>query len=842
MAADEARLLVRVEATQAKMEKQMAAIARSAAREAKASEDSFKTANDNIGRGFQRSQKQVVQSLGAQRAAVSNLSFQLNDIAMGLASGTSPFTIMVQQGSQVSQVLQGSGGLVGAVKTLGGAFTTMLNPVSLASFALIGITGLAVQYFSEWATGGKATTEEIEAQAKLIQQVADKWGDALPAIKAYADEVKRIADNADRISAGQSILGTLYQQPQQQVRNFTAPSVAATIQDLNATGTDPAAVKELQRAWDDLNDKLRKNTATAEDVRAVQAKVNDLLGTGIQSVAELSGQFAALAVQMAAIDPKAEEIRKDMRNMIVSFEDAGKMAQNLIGQMTGLGTDGVAAIKSLAGAVTSYLSPSISTAAEMLGEIVDKQAKYQAVGASAAGEMVKGFEGFIAKAKWDVNAFRVGFGSDTVTRADGTIEKVTKDTIVTLEDAQRDLSRRLIDFQSGIQKAIGVDTWKSLNEAQQAALTSIAYNYGSLPKTIVAAIEAGGGPAVVAKAIADLSSDNGGINKKRREQEAQSFLSGSGFSLADAGVSSSTKKTPDDIFAGNIAQVQKRIDILNAEFEAQSKLNPLIEDYGYAVEKAKIEAQLLADAQKAGLEVTPALAANISTLAENYAKASSASGALTAKNQELAQSMQAASAFGKDVMGGFISDLKAGKSASEALSNALSKVADKLLEVSLNALFDGSKAGSGGGFLGGIFGSIGKLLGFASGGYTGQGAKNQPAGVVHKGEYVFDKKATDRIGVRNLARLQKGYADGGYVGGMTPRISAPQIPASAGGGTAVQVTVGVSADNNGNLMPFVESVSERKAAQAARTGISQYDKQLDRSFGARMGRAQGRQL
>ncbi|EMK0361847.1 phage tail length tape measure family protein [Klebsiella aerogenes] len=46
--------------------------------------------------------------------------------------------------------------------------------------------------------------------------------------------------------------------------------------------------------------------------------------------------------------------------------------------------------------------------------------------------------------------------------------------------------------------------------------------------------------------------------------------------------------------------------------------------------------------------------------------------------------------------------------------------------------------------------------GFASGGYTGSGGKYQPAGIVHKGEYVFDQESTNRIGVSQLEALRNG--------------------------------------------------------------------------------------
>lgn len=100
------------------------------------------------------------------------------------------------------------------------------------------------------------------------------------------------------------------------------------------------------------------------------------------------------------------------------------------------------------------------------------------------------------------------------------------------------------------------------------------------------------------------------------------------------------------------------------------------------------------------------------------------------------------------------------------------------------------------GFAGTTFGGF---LGFAEGGYTGGGGKYDPAGVVHKGEFVFTKEATQRLGVDNLYRLmdagKRGYASGGHVGGSAPMsvtqptafiASNPQI---AGGGN-VQVNLG----------------------------------------------------
>lgn len=76
----------------------------------------------------------------------------------------------------------------------------------------------------------------------------------------------------------------------------------------------------------------------------------------------------------------------------------------------------------------------------------------------------------------------------------------------------------------------------------------------------------------------------------------------------------------------------------------------------------------------------------------------------------------------------------------------------------LSGLFSG---GSGGGASGaGLFSSLFSGLGFASGGFTGSGAANDPAGFVHKNEYVLNAQETAEIGVGNL---QAGRFGGGIV-------------------------------------------------------------------------------
>ncbi|WP_210501684.1 phage tail tape measure protein [Pantoea ananatis] len=141
----------------------------------------------------------------------------------------------------------------------------------------------------------------------------------------------------------------------------------------------------------------------------------------------------------------------------------------------------------------------------------------------------------------------------------------------------------------------------------------------------------------------------------------------------------------------------------------------------------------------------------------------------------------------------------------ESISNLFASLAQSviksLVEMTAQALltrtvlssfmsFGGSALGAVGSGVAASAGSTGAMgmstsyQGFDSGGFTGVGGKNDPAGVVHKGEFVFTKEATERIGVSNLYDMMRGYADGGLVTAPTERPVASGV-ARSGGGTPV---------------------------------------------------------
>lgn len=152
----------------------------------------------------------------------------------------------------------------------------------------------------------------------------------------------------------------------------------------------------------------------------------------------------------------------------------------------------------------------------------------------AAAYVIK-HEGFISTPVWDVNAWRVGYGSDTLTDTAGNFRKVVQTDTTTREAAKRDLVRRIsTEFIPRIKNKIGADTWDKLSDNARVAFVSLAYNYGNVTKqAIIEAAKTGSDRKLAEAWISSTYNDNKNLPartrealRKRRADEAALILSG----------------------------------------------------------------------------------------------------------------------------------------------------------------------------------------------------------------------------------------------------------------------------------------------------------------------------
>jgi GH24 family phage-related lysozyme (muramidase) len=144
-------------------------------------------------------------------------------------------------------------------------------------------------------------------------------------------------------------------------------------------------------------------------------------------------------------------------------------------------------------------------------------------------------EGFTKTAKWDVNKFRLGYGTDKIF-VDGKIRE-TRQT-APFESTTKEAASQVLKFEVATtykNRVIGTGPnkisqaqWDALSDPARAALISFVYNVGSLYKVIVAAIKEGN-LTLASQRISEGPITGGGKVYpglvKRRKEEALLFSS-----------------------------------------------------------------------------------------------------------------------------------------------------------------------------------------------------------------------------------------------------------------------------------------------------------------------------
>ncbi|MFG1417012.1 tape measure protein [Xanthobacter sp. V0B-10] len=257
------------------------------------------------------------------------------------------------------------------------------------------------------------------------------------------------------------------------------------------------------------------------------------------------------------------------------------------------------------------------------------------------------------------------------------------------------------------------------------------------------------------------------------------------------------KKTPLDTsyrLDEDLAQVKARTAALAQEAQIVGLSTAEQEKRRVALDlEQQALSELRKEAQQKGVEDLDAITlseeqrANIDAVAEAYGRQAAATELAHQQQQRLHDLQQEFGSLAEDGIMGLVDGTK---NLNDVLADTLKLMAQMILK---SALLGEGPLGTGSG---GLIGSITKGLtgalsggGFADGGYTGSGGKNDPAGVVHRGEVVWSQDDIRRAGgvavVEAMRRGRKGYAGGGPVGlpSMTHGLTLPKIQPAARGGS-----------------------------------------------------------
>ncbi|HEX5933515.1 MAG TPA: phage tail length tape measure family protein [Pseudorhizobium sp.] len=308
MATDNEQLVLSISADTRQIQRQLKSLVGQTQRNTQQIEAAFAGLEKGAGKAFDgvaangnkafgagvRGARDFQRAMNGSRLETANLAAQLNDIGVQLAGGQSPFLIALQQGTQINQVL-GQGGARAAVGALAGAFTSLVNPVSLATIAVISLGGAAVQYFTSLLSDSDKSEEALKKQGDLIRNIAKEWGDAIPALREYADELERTARAAELNEAGGIINDRALADTRSQIED-AGVAIADLVSQLQGAGEETETIVALQDAFNQFSSAAEDGSLKMEDVQRVQdALAAAINSSGIPALADFKTMFDQLA-------------------------------------------------------------------------------------------------------------------------------------------------------------------------------------------------------------------------------------------------------------------------------------------------------------------------------------------------------------------------------------------------------------------------------------------------------------------------------------------------------------------------------------------------------------------
>lgn len=549
---------------------------------------------------------------------------------------------------------------------------------------------------------------------------------------------------------------------------------------------------QLVQFTDNVALALRVAGVDAQSASGALLQLSQALGSGVVRAEEFNSilEGAPTILQAAAAGIKqAEGSVAKLRNIMLD----GELSSRAL-------FDGIAAGSSLMEERVSGAESTISARLQRLSNVLVDAAKEFNDTSSAAeglGGMIDGVSESIEQINFQNIINEVDRVVSAITDGIGSLQAFGRE--VGRVSGLENVSRLLYGAQPNW---IGSYSMPAVQDRVAAAFEGTPQNNGALTPEAIQRSAAGAVPK------GGRLPASGGTNSIDLEDAL--YRPGADSGSGRSGSRGSPKERADE-YERLVQRITEARAATLAETEAVAGLNPVVEDYGFALEKARATQDLLTAAQQAGKTVTPELSAEIDKLAASYAQATADAAKLSESQEEIRRKSDEMRDFQKDLSRGIVDGFLEGASAADVFANALSKIGDRLLDMAFDSAFSGK---GGGGLLSGILGGLGggggsqlaKAFGggvglYSDGGYTGPGGKYQPAGIVHRGEYVVDADTVRKIGVGNLERL-KGYASGGLVGASMPAVSAPVMPqvgglSPAGGGMTVHVDARTTIDAKG---------------------------------------------
>ncbi|EFE0709249.1 phage tail tape measure protein [Escherichia coli] len=730
-------------------------------------------------------------SVGQYKAAMRTLPAQFTDIATQLAGGQNPWLILLQQGGQVKDSF---GGMIPMFRGLAGAITLPMvgvTSLAVATGALVyawyqgdstlsafnktlvlsgnqfGLTADRMLTLSSAGQAAGLTFNQAKESLAALVNAGVRGGEQFDAINqsvarfasASGVEVDKVAEAFGKLTTDPTS-GLMAMA--RQFRNVTAEQIAYVAQ-LQRSGDEAGALQAANdiatKGFDEQTRRLKENMGTLETWADKTGKAFKSMWDAILDIGRPESSADMLASAQKAFDEADKkwqwyQSRSQRRGKTSSFR----------ANLHGAWDDRENARLGLAAAT-------LQSDMEKAGELAARdRAEREASQLKYTGEAQKAYE-------------RLQTPLDKYTARQKELNKALKDGKILQADYNTLMASAKKDYESTLKKPSGVKV--SAGERQEdrahAAMLALETELRTLEK-------------------------HSGVNEKISQQRRDLWEAENQYVvLKEAATKRQLSEQEKSLLAHEkeTLEYKRQLAELGDKVEYQKRLNELAQQAARFEEQQSAK-QAAISAKARGLtdrqaqreseeqrlrdvygDNPQALARVTGALKQTWADEDMLRGDWLAGlksgwgewTESATDSFSQVKSAATQTFDGIAQNMRAMLTGAEAdwrgfTRSVLSMMTEILLKQAMVGIVGRIGSAIGGAFGGGASASTGTAIEaaaanfhFATGGFTGTGGKYEPAGIVHRGEFVFTKEATSRIGVGNLYRLMRGYAEGGYVGG-----------------------------------------------------------------------------
>ncbi|EKT97031.1 phage tail tape measure protein [Escherichia coli] len=732
-------------------------------------------------------------SVGQYKAAMRTLPAQFTDIATQLAGGQNPWLILLQQGGQVKDSF---GGMIPMLRGLAGAIT----------LPMVGVTSLAVATGAlayAWYQGDSTlsafnktlvlsgnqsglTADRMLTLSRAGQAAGLTFNQARESLAALVNAGVRGGEQFDAINQSVARFASASGVEVDKVAEAfgklttdpTSGLMAMARQFRNVTAEQIAYVAQLQRSGDEAGALQAANDIATKGFDEQTRRLKENMGT-LETWADKTGK-AFKSMWDAILDIGRPESSADMlASAQKAFDEADKKWQwyqsrsQRRGKTSSFRANLQGAWNDRENARLGLAAATLQSDMEKAGELAARdRAERDASQLKYTGEAQKAYERLLTPL-------------EKYTARQEELNKALKDGKILQADYNTLMAAAKKDYESTLKKPKSSGVKVSAGERQEdqahAALLALETELRTLEKH---------------------SGANGKISQQRRDlwkAENQYAV------LKEAATKRQLSEQEKSLLTHEkeTLEYKRQLAELGDKVEHQKRLNELAQqaarfEQQQGAKQAAISAQArgLTDRQVQRESEEQRLRDEYGDNPDALAKATSALKNTWSAEEQLRGSWMAGlkSGWGEwaesatdsfsqvksvatQTFDGIAQNMAAMLTGSEQswrgfTRSVLSMLTEIFLKQAMVGIVGSIGSAMGGAFGGGASASTGTAIQaaaanfhFATGGFTGTGGKYEPAGIVHRGEFVFTKEATSRIGVGNLYRLMRGYAEGGYVGG-----------------------------------------------------------------------------